>query len=681
MLQTTLSRGNGSLCPTGDGRGQVRQRRHALFAVETTECSTVDEASGRAKLPPNHWVDTYTHFAAQRELRPPEIRVRKTNFIPASQRCPVRIAVANTSSHEECVANSFIRRSRLLFFRMALMLLATGFCIPARAADEARIKAAIAKAQRYLQQSQSAGGYGSIGALAYVKSGGNKNASFVKKVLEEIQRKISAEAVYQPGSNHNYEAGVDLMLLEALDPEAYRPQLESILDYLLKNQQPNGSWFYDHNFEVDCGDTSITQYVIMALWAATRAGLDVPIEVWERAARWHIEKQQEDGGFAYQPFDSKITLGFEYHHTTETMTAAGSSSLLIIRRMLFDDADLAPEIRPADSKRRFGVLERFVDERPAGQKRSVKGAPTLRAAAVDKALKESIRRMGAHLGDKNPNHEKFYAYHLYTIERVAALLDVQKIGGHEWYTEGADELLQRQAPDGSWADSCQAPAATAMGLMFLSKATTTVITPRKRIATVGGGLQAGGRGLPDNLDAVQVKDGAIAARKLMGPVDNLLIELERSSEAKVEDIQAAVVEAVQLDRPEELIGQTARLQKLATDSRVEVRRTALWALGRSGDLALAKWLIPGLVDPDLSVVREASLALSVLTRRLEGCGLPVDPLDDAQMGLSDDSSEEERTKKLDDWKRESKKRWSEWYLKNRPYDERDDRTTLNQNNK
>lgn len=258
---------------------------------------------------------------------------------------------------------------------------------------------------------------------------------------------------------------------------------------------------------------------------------------------------------------------------------------------------------------------------------------------------------------------------------------MQKIGGHEWYSEGADELLLRQAPDGSWADSCQAQASTAMGLMFLSKATTTVIAPRKRIAMVGGGLQAGGRGLPDNLDAVQVKDGAVAARKLMGPVDNLLIELERSSEAKVEDIQAAVVEAVQLDRPEELIGQTARLQKLSTDSRIEVRRTALWALGRSGEIASAKWLIPGLVDPDPSVVREASLALCVLTRRVDGCGLPIDPLDDAQMGLNEDTSEEERMKKLDDWKLESKKRWSEWYLKNRPYDERDDRTALNQNNK
>jgi hypothetical protein len=349
--------------------------------------------------------------------------------------------------------------------------------------------------------------------------------------------------------------------------------------------------------------------------------------------------------------------------------------------MLFDDAELATEIRPPDSKKRFGVLEKFVDERPAGQKKAVKGVPTLRPSSIDKALKESTRWVADHLDKRSPNHEKFFAYHLYTIERVAALLDVQKLGGRDWYQDGADELLVRQSADGSWTDSCTAGPSTAMGLMFLSKATTTVVAPKKRVSTVGGGLQAGGRGLPDNLDAVQVKEGSVVARKILGPVDNLLIELERSAEAKVEDAQAAVVEAVQMDRPEELIGQLVRLQKLAGDARIEVRRTAFWALGRSGDLAAAKHLIQGLMDPEPTVVREASLALSVLTRRADGCGLPIDPLDDASMGLSDDSTDDERTKKLIAWKTESKKRWNDWYQKNRPYDERDDRSTLKQNNK
>lgn len=303
---------------------------------------------------------------------------------------------------------------------VALSILMLGYCGRSESADKSKIDSAIKKAQLYLLQSSFSGGNGSIAALAYVKSGGDKKNPKVLKFVEEILSKVSLEGRYRPVAHHNYEAGVDVMLLEAVDTEKYRPQMETIVNYLLFNQQPNGSWFYESNIEPDCGDTSITQYVIMGLWAATRAGIEIPVEVWERAAKWHIAKQQDDGGFAYHPFESKITIGKEFHTSTDTMSAAGTSSLLIIRRMLFDDADLAPEIRPVDSRKRFGVLEKFVDERPAGQKKSVKGVPTLRPSSIDKALKESTRWVADHLDKRSPNHEKFFAYHLYTIERVAA---------------------------------------------------------------------------------------------------------------------------------------------------------------------------------------------------------------------------------------------------------------------
>ncbi|MEK6263095.1 MAG: HEAT repeat domain-containing protein, partial [Planctomycetota bacterium] len=181
-----------------------------------------------------------------------------------------------------------------------------------------------------------------------------------------------------------------------------------------------------------------------------------------------------------------------------------------------------------------------------------------------------------------------------------------------------------------------------------------------------------GRGLPDNLNAVQVKEGEIATRKLQGRVDGLLADLEQSSDAKVEAVQAAVVEAVQLDRPEDLIGQVDRLKKLATDTRVEVRRTAMWALGRTGNISGATLLIRGLSDADESVSREASVGLSILSRKPEGCGLPIDPTE----GLKDDASDEERKMHLDKWRKDSASLWQKWYFKVRPYDERDDRTLL-----
>lgn len=570
-------------------------------------------------------------------------------------------------------------RRHLLVLSLMTFLASGNLLFAAPAPTKTKIQEAITRAQRYLSGQPLSGGHGAIAALAYVKSGGDKKAIAVQGVLKEVLNKTK-DRVYRPSAHHNYEAGVDIMLLEAIDAELYRPQMEAITAYLLYNQQPNGAWFYPNEIETDCGDTSITQYAILGLWAAARVGIEVPVETWERAAQWHITKQRDDGGFAYHPFERRSGQNPEQLVSTATMTAAGSSNLLIIRRVLFEDADMDSEIRPSDSKKRFGVLERFIDEKTSSKK-LISGVPTMKPSAIDKALKDSVRWTAAHFAERSPNHEKFFTYHFYCVERIAALMDVEKLGTHDWYEEGAAELLARQSGDGSWNDSLTPLASTALGLMFLSKATTTVVAPKKKLLLLGGGLQIGGRGLPDNLDAVQMKDGIVKARKIAGPVDTLLIELERSADAKVEDVQAAVVESVQLEHPEELIGQIKRLRRLATDQRVEVRRTALWALGRSNDVSAANVLIQALSDPEPSVVREASLALTILSRRPEGCGKAIDPYDDIETGMKENATEEQRKAMLEEWRTESRKRWNDWYQKHRPYDERDDRTSLKRTNK
>ena len=544
------------------------------------------------------------------------------------------------------------------------------------AADKAKIQLAIGKAQNYLLQQKLGGPEGAIAAMALIKSGTDKKNPTISKVIEEVVAKTKS-GTYTPVEHHIYEAGVDLMLLEAADSELYRPQIQIIADDLMAKQQPNGSWFYPTVKDTDSGDTSISQYAVLGLWAASRAGIVIPNEVFENLVRWHVAKQRSDGGFCYHPFEARVVINPDFTTSSSTMTAAGSSSLLIARRILFGESDMDSDVRPADTKKRFGVLERFQEEK----KPVSRGPVTLNVASIDAALKNSIKWINNHYEDRSNRREVWFAYHLYCIERVAALMDVVKIGNHDWYELGSDELVLRQTADGSWNDLCRPVPATAMGLMFLTKATQTIITPKRRIAMLGGGLQAGGRGLPDNLDAVDVTDGNLKARKIVGEVDNLLIELERSSDAKVEELQAAVVELVQLDRPDQLIGQVARLRKLSTDNRPEVRRTAIWALGRSGDLSGAPNLIKALSDPDLAIAREASLALSILARRPEGCGLAVDPTEDSQMGLSEASTEAERAAALDKWQAESKRRWNEWYLKNRVYEERDDRSVLKRNNR
>ena len=51
---------------------------------------------------------------------------------------------------------------------------------------------------------------------------------------------------------------------------------------------------------------------------------------------------------------------------------------------------------------------------------------------------------------------------------------------------------------------------------------------------------------------------------------------------------------------------------------------------------------------------------------------PVDPTE----GLKEDASDDERKTHLDKWRKDSDSLWQKWYLRIRPYNERDDRTLL-----
>jgi len=559
----------------------------------------------------------------------------------------------------------------LIFGGGLIVLLAS----PVPAADPQKIKDSIRRAQLNLKTQSTQGGEGGLAAYALLKSDVDQNDPFIQSVVAQVLTKFNS-GVYRAGSRHNYDAGVDAMLLEAIDPVLYRPQLQMIADYLISIQRQCGAWNYS-DVTIDGGDTSITQYAILGLWAASRAGVEIPVTVWERAAKWHIDKQLNDGHFVYHPYDNPQDNDSDSQRPRLSMTVAASGSLLILRRLLFTEARFHESVRPAGAGRRFGVLEALPDDRAAPAGRAAAPAadrPSLVSiAAIDRALKSSLQIIGSRLMEKGPRSHLFFCYYFYAVERVAALLDVERLGAYNWYDEGADELLLLQHADGYWTDASGRVAATSLALLFLSKATAKSLPPTpKKPSLVGGGLLAGGRGLPDNLNAVQVKDGQVAARKLQGRVDGLLADLEQSSDAKVEEVQAAVVEAVQLDRPEELIGQVDRLKKLATDTRIEVRRTAMWALGRTGNISVAPLLIRGLTDVDESVMREASLGLCILSRKPEGCGLPLDPTD----GLKEDAPNDERKTHLDKWGKESANLWQKWYLKVRPYGERDDRTLL-----
>ncbi len=496
-------------------------------------------------------------------------------------------------------------------------------------------------------------GPGSLAALALMKAGVPPETPEIQAAIKAVLNQFSSDSKFtsNAGALHIYEVGVSLMALANADAVKFKPQIQVLADYLVANQRPGGEWDYPVPSN---GDTSISQYAVLGLWEATRSGCVVPLRVWDKAAAWHTSRQLADGSFEYHPGQPDSNAGGTGTHT---MTCAGVGSLHVIRLHLYPEARDVEGTAPARKARgkKFGILEEALDDgdEEKSPTRPADGRPTIRLAQIDKAISRGLAWIGERFTvEPRLGHKLYY---LYGLERMAALAQLTEINGHDWYTEGAAHLIKTQSSEGSWQDDSGLTPATSFGILFLSKATAKMLrAPKRPAAMFGAGLLAGGRGLPDNLADVQVEKGQVQARKLQGPVDQLLAELENAQSTKVDSAQASLVEKVSLEDREQLIGQKDRLVRLARDPRPAVRATAYWALGRTGDLRVAPLLIRGLTDPDASCMVEARNGLQYLSKKFDDASLPDEP------------TEAQRQAAVE--------RWQAWYFAVRPYNERDDLT-------
>ncbi|MBM81924.1 MAG: hypothetical protein CMJ78_15230, partial [Planctomycetaceae bacterium] len=254
------------------------------------------------------------------------------------------------------------------------------------------------------------------------------------------------------------------------------------------------------------------------------------------------------------------------------------------------------------------------------------------------------------------------------LERAASLAKMDKLDGNDWYTEGWQHLLTKQRFDGSWLGFSSTVPGTSFAVLFMAKATAKMMRHRPPAVAVGTGLLAGGRGLPDDLTTAETKDGKVTAKKLELPIDKLLADISNTEVGNIEAAQTSLVSQIQVGKREELIGQKDLLVKLADDTRDEVRRTAMWALGRCDDLRLAPLMIKALKDNNIDVNVEARNALCSLSRRPLGFGMPATPVAE----VSPTATPIERETKIREWQREAYKRWMAWYNRIRPYEERDE---------
>lgn len=554
----------------------------------------------------------------------------------------------------------------VLLSALLLMLSAS-----AQAADPARIELLIARGRQGLKglwERSGPGGRRTLAAMALLKAGEPHGGDVEKKEIEVIREKIK-DGVYSPTpSSHEavYTAGVDAMFVAELEDHAIRKELiEPIARYLLAAQRENGSFDYMQGAAEgrnSNGDTSVTQYGCLGLWAAARCEIEIDPNVWQKLIAWHAATVRADGLVAYTPFPAPITVSPQM--SVNSLASMHIAILYLnppaITKLLSGTAP-PPRVEVAKETKRYGFLEPVPLE-VAKKKRPVVATRTgtdLAAQACQKVFLPLLPKI------KQPQFTgNSVGYYLYSLERMAALSNRKDFDGYDWYQGGVELLIPLQGPSGIWSGQYGDLVETSFVMLFLVRATakTLDISPPE-VVKIGGGLLAGGRGLPDNLKAPPPDP-----KKRTSPLGDLLSTLEQADLQTVEETQTELVEQIQLGDRKELVGKTDQILKLLSHPDGEVRRTAVWALGRTNDLSLARHLIRALEDKDSGVAVEAHNALCWITRNPTAFDLPQDPQEEVPEG----APAEARTAAAIAWKRRAMLAWGQWYLAHRPFQERRD---------
>jgi hypothetical protein len=250
-----------------------------------------------------------------------------------------------------------------------------------------------------------------------------------------------------------YAVALQTMVFAAASPRAYHDRIAASAAWLEQSQirgdlrggtASTGSWGY--SISSRNGDNSNSQYALLGLNAAREAGVRVHPDTCAMARWYWTQCQDIDGGWPYKA-EGKA-------ESTVTMTAAGIASLAILGS------------RPSQS------VESLEGDR----------ARDCGSIRVDAGLLRGLDWLGRHFPVGRASSWEFYG--LYGVERAGRLTGQRYFGPHDWYREGAEDLVRRQdSLLGSWKGNGQeseALLATSFAVLFLAKGRAPVLIKKLR---------------------------------------------------------------------------------------------------------------------------------------------------------------------------------------------------------
>jgi hypothetical protein len=421
------------------------------------------------------------------------------------------------------------------------------------------------------------------------------------------------------------------------------------------------------------GDNSNTQFATLALWVARRQGLPVEGALGRVSLRFR-KTVNHDGSWSYV----NAGPGGLGNDGEASMTCAGLLALAVSYGVATELAE--EKVKPKDGdKDKDGKPKEVSVADIAKDPLVLNGLRALSTAVGHPASKLKALGQPANI----PKIDGQSYYYLWSLERVCMALDIDAVGGKDWYEWGAEILFANQQHDGSWAGSySNYNADTCFALLFLKRSNfardlSAKLHGKLDQRSLRGGV--GGEGLKEKIGGglTSAKEGGDkssgpketkppaetrevdrVAREVVdakgNPAGKLLEDLHSDRDRKY--TEALLVAISQLDGDGKKGARKVLAERLAKEGKVkpeklgeylgdrdsEVRRAAALACALNESKQHVPQLIGLLRDREALVSRAAWASLKNLTGQ--------------NLGPTADATDAEKDKAIEAWR--------EWWTKN-----------------
>lgn len=504
--------------------------------------------------------------------------------------------------------------------------------------DDPYVQAMVRPAVEYLKSTSAKHGMGgeALVGLALYKADVPASDPKIANAIESVLRFARSDPS-PVGQDTMYATSVGCILLcEVGRGLSYLNEIKVLLDLIRERQRSDGAWSYNGR---TTGDISQTQYCILALWSANKAGFRIDPTIMLNALVFLITVQDSESSL--WPYQGQFVAPFQRipqkMPKSATLTAAGLGSVYIAASFLGQGED--PDAKQDNATRGLPPAVTIVMDDEETIERDVR----VNVAALKACQNEGNAYF--ELNWKPEPSPRWTYYFLYSFERYASFREVAEgIRNPEpaWYNEGCEYLKSKQQGNGSWSktDIDEDDAiATAFAVLFLVRST------QKSLGISYSESLVGGSGLRDEAEVV-LKNGRVRSVPVAKDLPQLLQMLENPDEDELEFFAESIRKLDLSDPSMSPAQQRAALISLVKQKQAAVRIVAVRTLGSQGRMENVPALIFALTDPDPEVVLEANRGLKFISRKLEGYKLSKNPSPEEVKAL--------------------KERWTTWYLEMMP---------------